>query len=84
MITKLIFLAFPIFILLMPLSPLAQPDKPLMNVEQLIEEAVQNNPEILAAKRRWEVFKEKVPQARALPDPMLGLGITNLPTNFSF
>jgi cobalt-zinc-cadmium efflux system outer membrane protein len=84
MITKLIFLAFPIFILLMPLSPLAQPNKPLMNVEQLIEEAVQNNPEILAAKRRWEVFKEKVPQARALPDPMLGLGITNLPTNFSF
>ena len=84
MITKLIFLAFPIFILLMPLSPLAQPDKPVMNVEQLIEEAVQNNPEILAAKRRWEVFKEKVPQARALPDPMFGFGIISLPTNFSF
>ena len=52
MITKLIFLAFPIFILLMPLSPLAQPDKPLMNVEQLIEEAIQNNPEILAQKKK--------------------------------
>jgi len=84
MITKLFFWAFPIFILLMPLSPLAQPDKPFMNVEQLIEEGVQNNPEILAAKKRWEVFKEKVPQARALPDPMFGFGIISLPTNFSF
>ena len=82
--TKLIFLALSIFILLMPLSPLAQPDKPVMNLEQLIEEAVQNNPEILAVKKRWEVFKEKVPQARTLPDPMFGFGIISLPTNFSF
>ena len=84
MITKLIFLAFPIFILLMPLSPLAQPDKPVMNVEQLIEEAVQNNPEILAQKKRWELFKEKIPQASAFEDPMFGFGIISLPTNFSF
>jgi outer membrane protein TolC len=84
MITKLIFLAFPIFILLMPLSPLAQPDKPVMNVEQLIEEAIQNNPEILAQKKRWELFKEKIPQASALEDPMFGFGIISLPTNFSF
>ena len=84
MITKLILLAFPIFILLMPLSPLAQPDKPLMNVEQLIEEAIQNNPEILAQKKRWELFKEKIPQASAFEDPMFGFGIISLPTNFSF
>ncbi len=55
-----------------------------LNVDQLIDEALQNNPEILAAKKKWEVFKEKVPQASALPDPMLGFGIINLPTNFSF
>lgn len=84
MITKLIFLVFPIFILLMPLTPLAQPDKPVMNVEQLIEEAIQNNPEILAQKKRWELFKEKIPQASALEDPMFGFGIISLPTNFSF
>ena len=84
MITKLIFLVFPIFILLMPLTPLAQPDKPLMNVEQLIEEAIQNNPEILAQKKRWELFKEKIPQASAFEDPMFGFGIISLPTNFSF
>jgi cobalt-zinc-cadmium efflux system outer membrane protein len=84
MITKLIFLVFPIFILLMPLTPLAQPDKPLLNVEQLIEEAIQNNPEILAQKKRWELFKEKIPQASAFEDPMFGFGIISLPTNFSF
>jgi len=72
------------FLILIPLSSKAQPEKLLMNLDQLIEEAVQNNPEILAAKKRWEVFKEKVPQAFALEDPMLGFGITNLPTNFSF
>jgi outer membrane protein TolC len=55
-----------------------------MNVEQLVEDALQNNPEILAAKKKWEVFKEKVPQARTLPDPMFGFGIISLPTNFSF
>ena len=72
------------FLVLIPLSSQAQPEKPLLNVDQLIDEALQNNPEILAAKKRWEVFKEKIPQAFALEDPMLGFGIINLPTNFRF
>lgn len=80
-LTKLLFFFFLIFI---PFSTQAQSEKPLLKLDQLIDEAVQNNPEILASKKRWEVFKEKVPQARALPDPMLGFGIISLPTNFSF
>jgi len=69
----------------MPLMSLyAQPEKPFINLNQLVEEALQNNPEILAAKKKWEVFKEKIPQAYALEDPMLGFGIVSLPTNFSF
>ena len=72
------------FLILIPLSSQAQPEKPLLNVDQLIDEALQNNPELLAAKKRLEVFKEKVPQAFALEDPMLGFGIINLPTNFRF
>jgi cobalt-zinc-cadmium efflux system outer membrane protein len=80
-LAKAIFLSFLVFI---PFTSQAQPEKPLLNVDQLIDEALQNNPEILAAKKRWEVFKEKVPQTFALEDPMLGLGIVNLPTNFSF
>jgi outer membrane protein TolC len=70
--------------MLMPLTAPAQPEKPVINVEQLIEEAIQNNPEILAQKKRWELFKEKIPQASALEDPMFGFGIISLPTNFSF
>jgi cobalt-zinc-cadmium efflux system outer membrane protein len=76
---------FPLlFFILIPLSSQAQPEKNFLNADQLTDEAIQNNPEILAAKKRWEVFKEKVPQAYALEDPMFGFGITNLPTNFSF
>jgi len=78
---KAIFFSFLVFI---PLSSQAQPEKPLLNVDQLIDEVLQNNPEILAAKKKLEVFKEKVPQAFALEDPMLGFGIISLPTNFSF
>jgi len=73
-----------ILLLPIPVWAQAQPEKPSLNVKQLVDEALQSNPEILAAKRRWEVFKEKVPQADALEDPMLGFGIINLPTNFSF
>ena len=72
------------FIILTPFSSSAQSEKPPLNVDQLVDEALQNNPEILAAKKKWEVFKEKIPQAYALEDPMFGLGIINLPTNFSF
>ena len=53
-------------------------------MDQLVDEALQNNPEISAAKIKWEVFKEKIPQSYALEDPMFGFGIINLPTNFSF
>jgi outer membrane protein TolC len=80
---KAIFFLF-LILMLMPCSSSAQSEKPRLNADQLVDEAFQNNPEILAAKMKWEVFKEKVPQARALPDPMFGFGIINLPTNFSF
>lgn len=67
-----------------PLTAASQPVKPFLNLNQLVEEAVENNPEILAANKRLDVFREKVPQASALEDPMLGLGVVNLPTSFSF
>jgi outer membrane protein, heavy metal efflux system len=80
---KMIFFFFFILILI-PFPSSAQSEKPRLNVDQLIEEALQNNPEISAAKMKWEVFKEKIPQAYALEDPMFGFGIVSLPTNFSF
>lgn len=78
---------FAIVILTLVLAALpspAQEENGILDLDQLIEEAVQHNPEILAAKKKWEVFRERVPQARALPDPMFGFGIISLPTNFSF
>ena len=80
---KMIFFFFFILILI-PFPSSAQSEKPRLNVDQLIEEALQNNPEISAAKMKWEIFKEKIPQAYALEDPMFGFGIVSLPTNFSF
>ncbi len=81
-----LFASFLFFLLLLfPLSfSSAQPEESLLSVDRLVEEALQSNPEILAAKSKWEVYKEKVPQAAALEDPMVGFGIINLPTNFSF
>jgi len=67
-----------------PVAAWDQPEKPLLNLDGLIQEAAANNPEIPGARQKWEVYKEKVPQAAALPDPMLGFGIVSLPTNFSF
>ena len=55
-----------------------------LNLDQIIKEALQNNPEILAAKSKWEAYKYKIPQASALEDPMFSFGIINLPTSLSF
>jgi outer membrane protein TolC len=58
--------------------------EPRLNVDRLVDEALRNNPEILAARETAQAAREKVPQAYSLDDPMLGVGVTNLPTNFSF
>lgn len=67
-----------------PLLAEAQAGKPILNLNELIQEALQNNPEIQASKKNWEASREKVDQASALQDPMLGFSIVSLPTNFSF
>jgi cobalt-zinc-cadmium efflux system outer membrane protein len=81
-LVKGIFFFFSILIAF-PHSSSAQSEKQRLNVDQLVDEALQNNPEISAAKQRWEVFKEKVLQARALSGQLLGLGILNIRINFS-
>ena len=64
----------------------AQEGKPApLKLNDLIEEALNKNPDVQAAKSKWEVFKERPPQAGSLDDPILGFGIINLPTDtFSF
>ena len=64
----------------------AQESRPApLRLKSLIEEALSKNPDVLAAKSKWEVLRERPSQAGSLDDPMVGLGITNLPTDtFSF
>ncbi len=71
-------------LLLFPGLLSAQTEAPPLKLAPLIEEAFMNNPEIQASRQKWEAYKEKVPQAYALEDPMFSFGIINLPTNFNF
>ena len=48
-----------------------------LNLQELIDEALQNSPEILAAKARSAAAGHRVPQASSLPDPMLMTGYQN-------
>lgn len=48
-------------------------------LDDLLTEADTANPEIVAARRMAEAAAARVPQAGALPDPMLGLGLMNVP-----
>lgn len=45
-----------------------------LELSDLIEEARRNNPEILAAQKRYEASRQQPRQAGSLPDPTLSLG----------
>ena len=57
-------------------------DEPVLRLDPLVQEAIARNPKIIAALERHSGLKERVPQAGALEDPMLGFGVVNLPNNF--
>ncbi len=44
----------------------------VVRLEGVIEEALAKNPELQAAKARWQAAKLRIPQASALPDPTAG------------
>ena len=56
-----------------------------MQLEHLIAEALENNPEIRAARREQEAAAQRIAPAGALDDPMLEAGVLNVPVrSFSF
>ncbi len=59
-------------------------DEPVIHVELLVREAIERNPKVIAARERHSTLREKIPQAGALEDPMLGFGVVNLPSDFDF
>lgn len=84
---KLFFVLFVVFPIMGGVSPLpAEDSRPApLKLKALIEEALSKNPDVQAAKSKWEVLRERPPQAGSLEDPMVGLAIVNLPTDtFSF
>ena len=52
---------------------------PPLSLDTLIKEAKENNPEILAAKTRWEASKARVPQAKSLENPNVGFTFEKIP-----
>lgn len=60
--------------LLMPFPLLAT------TVEEWVQIALERNPELRAAQQKWQAARQKVPQAKGLPDPMLGVDFERVGT----
>lgn len=81
--SKLIFVS--IFILFLIATPRAQVGNSTLVLQQLIQEMLENNPELQSHYHLWQSSVSHIPQEGSLPDPILGIGIRNLPVdNFSF
>lgn len=64
----------------------AEEAKPVENLSALVDTALANNPELKSSQARWEMFRNRIAQARSFDDPMLMLkiqnGVVNSPLNF--
>ncbi len=56
-------------------------EEPPLDLQQLIDEALKNNPELISAKYRVEAFKEVPSQMGALDDPKIEIGLLKVPTS---
>ncbi|MBN1224204.1 MAG: TolC family protein [Candidatus Aminicenantes bacterium] len=80
----------PIFIVMLwmgflPLFPENGVSGQRTKLDELIREALENNPKLAAAEQRVLSADKVIPQAGALPDPQLTFGLMNLPVDsFSF
>ncbi len=43
-------------------------------LQQLVEQALENNPEIRAMQRRFDMMRARIPQAKSLDAPVLSIG----------
>ncbi|NOT55448.1 MAG: TolC family protein, partial [Deltaproteobacteria bacterium] len=49
-----------------------------LDLPGLVQEAAENNPEIKAARQRWEAAQAVIPQVQTLPDPRTTLSYQNV------
>jgi outer membrane protein, heavy metal efflux system len=59
-------------------APMAH-QEPRMTLPLLIDELLAANPEVKAARERWEAARAIVPQVQTLPDPRLQFGYQRMP-----
>jgi outer membrane protein TolC len=52
-------------------------EEPPLSLRDLVDEALQKNPEILAAQAKANAARQRVSQTGSLPDPMLSVGYQN-------
>ncbi len=73
------------FLLIFTGIGLAQESQNVLVLDDLIEEGLKNNPQLQAFYTQSRADEARIPQAGALPDPMVSLNILNLPVdNFVF
>ena len=46
----------------------------VLSLDEVVTQALQHNPEITAAQKRYEAMRQKPRMESALPDPMVGIG----------
>jgi outer membrane protein TolC len=61
----------------------AAPSSDPLGLEAVVGEALQRNPEIEAARHRWQAAKERAPQAAALEDPEFKVELFNYPNRLN-
>ena len=50
-----------------------------VTLDDLVSEALRQNPEIQAAEQRWHLYDQKIAPAASLDDPRLSVGLNNYP-----
>ena len=53
----------------------AQSPENTLRLPELIREALDNNPDLQSAQNAWQAENAKIPQAGALPDPVISFNL---------
>lgn len=61
-------------LLALPLAAICQTSDEPLNLHELVNEALRRNPEVLAARKKYEAARQRPAQERSLPGPTLSLG----------
>lgn len=74
-----------IVMLLLFRTGIAQSPDSTLILPEIIQEALASNPDLQSAENSWHASLAQIPQAGALPDPVLSFNLMNLPvSSFAF